>query len=164
MGLMLPGPLVSLLQDLGYQWPQADETTLLQVGRTWTSFADRARQPPQDAQDAAQQVWSANVGKAIEAFEKAWSDARAAHANLLKAATGSEGIGIGMMVCAAIVLALKINVIVQLTALLTEIVSAVAEAPPTLGTSLLEIPVFKEITGKLINLAISLAMNAVMGH
>jgi hypothetical protein len=164
MGLMLPGALVSLLQDLGYQWPEADETTLLQMGQAWTSFAARVRQPPQDAQSAAEQVWLANVGKAIEAFEQEWRQSRGAHANLMDAATGAAGIGIGLMVCAAIVLSLKVNVIVQLTTLLMEIASAIAEAPPTFGTSLLEVPVFKEITGMAINLAISLAMNAVMGH
>jgi hypothetical protein len=164
MDLTPPADVVSVLQDLGFQFPEANQITMLRIGQAWTGFADRARQPLQDAQDAAERVWTANLGKAIDAFEQAWSQSRGAHANLMNAATGGEGIGIGLMVCAAIVLALKINEIVNGTTLLIETASAVAEALPSLGTSLLEIPVFKEITGKLINLAISLAMNAVMGH
>jgi hypothetical protein len=164
MGLMLPGDLVTLLQDLGYQWPEADETTLLAMGHAWLGFGGQARQPPQDAHAAAQQVWSANEGKAIEAFQQAWNHPQAPHANLTDAATGAQGIGIGLMACAGIVLALKINVIVQLTTLAIEIAEALATAVPTFGASLLEIPAFKEITGMAINLVINEAMNAVMGR
>ncbi len=73
------------------------------------------------------------------------------------------GIGAGLMACAGIVLAVKIDVIVQLVSLAIEIIEATATAPVTFGASLLEIPVFKEITGLLINLLINLALNAVMG-
>jgi hypothetical protein len=61
------------------------------------------------------------------------------------------------------VLALKINVIVQLTILLIEIIQAIATAAPTFGASLLEIPVFKKITDMAINLIISQAMEAILG-
>jgi hypothetical protein len=164
MGLMLPSSLVPLLQDLGYMWPEADETQVFQMGQSWTGFPARIGPHVADAHSAAQQVWSANQGDAIDTFQQAWSHPQAPHSNLQDGATGATGIGIGLMACSAIVLALKINVIVQLVTLAIELVEAIATAPVTAGASLLEVPVFKEITGMLINLVISLAMNAIMGH
>jgi hypothetical protein len=163
MGMMLPSNLVTLLQDLGYNWPEADETKLLQMGQSWTGFSGQMGQPVADAHASAQQVWSANQGQAIDAFLQAWNHPQGPHANLRDAATGATGIGIGLMACAGIVLALKVNVIVQLVTLAIELVEAIATAPVTFGASLLEVPVFKEITNMLINLAINLAMNAIMG-
>jgi hypothetical protein len=72
-------------------------------------------------------------------------------------------IGGALFVCAAVVLALKINVIVQLTILAIEILEAIVTAPETFGASLLEIPVFKKLTDMLINLLISQAMEVVLG-
>ncbi|WP_433650306.1 hypothetical protein ACQP2C_28230 [Micromonospora zamorensis] len=72
-------------------------------------------------------------------------------------------IGAGLMVCAGIVLALKINVIVQLTLLAIQIAQAVATAAVTFGASLLEIPIFKLITGALIDQLLNMATEAVLG-
>ena len=41
MGLQLPGELISLLSMLGYNWPQADETKLFEMGNAWMGFPDR---------------------------------------------------------------------------------------------------------------------------
>jgi hypothetical protein len=51
---------------------------------------------------------------------------------------------------------------VQLVMLAIEIFEALATAPETFGASLLEIPVFKEITGMIINAIINEAINALM--
>jgi hypothetical protein len=75
--------------------------------------------------------------------------------------TASNIIGAGLMVCAGIVLALKINVIVQLVQLAIEIASAIAEAVATFGASLLEIPIFKEITSLIIDQLINMALEAI---
>ncbi len=163
MGLMIPGELATLLNDLGYMWPETDEQSLFGMGSSWASFGSGMRQPVTDAHAHAQQVWSANQGQAIDAFKQAWNHQSAPHSNLLDGATGAMGIGAGLLACAGIVLALKINVIVQLVELAVEIVQAIATAPITFGASLLEIPVFKEITGLLINLLINVALNAIMG-
>jgi hypothetical protein len=71
-------------------------------------------------------------------------------------------IGVGLMVCAGIVLALKINVIIQLIQLAIEIASAIAEAAATFGASLAEIPIFKMITSMIIDQLINLAMTAIV--
>jgi len=163
MGLMLPGELVTLLQDLGYDWPEADEEKLFDLGTAWIGFAGELSPIAEHADSAASKVWSQNSGTAIDAFRTHWTSPDSAVAALRDSVTGAQMVGPLLMVAAAVVLALKINVIVQLTILLIEIIEALATAGPKFGASLAEIPVFKEITNRLINLVISLATDAILG-
>jgi hypothetical protein len=162
MGLQLPGELVSLLSMLGYTWPQADEEKLFEMGRAWMNFAGSFPEPLADAGAQAQRVWSANQGEAIEAFRTAWSDQDAPASSLRDGVTACNIIGAGLMVCGGIVLALKINVIVQLTMLAVAIAQAIATAAVTFGASLAEIPIFKEITRIIIDQLINLALEAIL--
>ena len=73
MGLMIPGELATLLNDLGYMWPETDEQSLFEMGSSWAGFGGGISQPVQDAHAHAQQVWSANQGQAIDAFKQAWN-------------------------------------------------------------------------------------------
>jgi hypothetical protein len=163
MGLQLPGELISLLSMLGYTWPEADETKLFEMGNAWIGFPDRITAGLKDADVSAQQVWSGNQDSAIDAFQTSWQQPDSARTNLENGATAATLIGAGLMVCAGIVLALKINVIVQLILLAIEIAEAIATAAPTFGASLAEIPIFKEITQIIIDQLINLALNAVLG-
>lgn len=163
MGLQLPGELVSLLAVLGYTWPEADETKLLEMAGAWMAFPDRITGGLADADAAAQRVWTANHDSAVEAFRASWQQADSARANLEDGATAAHLIGAGLMICAGIVLALKINVIVQLVLLAIEIAQAIATAVATFGASLLEIPIFKMLTQVVIDQLIDLALNAVLG-
>src|SRR6266516_2655431 len=138
MGLQLPGELVSLLGMLGYNWPQGDEEKLLEVGQSWTNFPSRFGDPVTQAHDHAQQVWTENRGQGIDAFQQAWLGDESPVVNLQNSSTAAGMIGVGMMVCAGIVLVLKINVIIQLVQLAIEIASAIAEAVVTAGASLAE--------------------------
>ncbi|MGH3275038.1 MAG: hypothetical protein ACRDNZ_12050 [Streptosporangiaceae bacterium] len=152
-----------LAQDCGYDWTLLNEEDLVNLSRVWTGVSGPLQQLTADAHAAAQLLQSANQGQAADAFWRAWNDPQAPRANIHAAASGATGIGIGLIACAGIVLALKVNVIIQLTALAAEIAQAAAEAPETGSLSLAEIPVLKEITGKMIELATNLAMNAVLG-
>lgn len=67
-----------------------------------------------------------------------------------------------VFVAAGLVLALKINVIVQLSILVIEIVQAIATAAVTFGASLAEIPIFKKLTDIAINLILSQAIEALL--
>jgi hypothetical protein len=160
---MLPGELVTLLNDLGYNWPEADEEKLFSMGTTWQQFAPQLAPLVDRAQAAAQRVWNENGGDAVDAFRARFTAEDAALASLRDSVTGAQVVGPALMVVAAVVLALKINVIVQLTVLAIEIIEAIATAGPTFGASLLEIPVFKEITNRLVNLCISMATEAILG-
>jgi len=160
---MLPGEVADLLNDLGYIWPKSDETKLFELGQHWIDFGSTIDEVAQDADHAAALAWSSNRGDSIEAFRRYWSADDAPSHSCHAGTTGSIAVGGALIVCAAAVLALKINVIVQLTILLIEIAEALATAVPTFGASLLEIPVFKKLTDMLINLLISTAMEVVLG-
>jgi hypothetical protein len=163
MGMTLPGELERLLNDLGFTWPEIDEQRLFELGGAWSSYGTRLEKISADAQRAAEEVWSGNSGPAIEAFKSRWEHERSPAQILGKGATAGHALGAILMVCAAVVLALKINVIVQLTILLMEIIEAIATAPETFGASLLEIPVFKEIQQMIINAIINEAINTILG-
>lgn len=161
MGLQLPGELVSLLSMLGYNWPEADEEKLFQMGNSWLGFSGKIAQPLSDVDGHARRVWAENQGDAIEAFQNAWNHEESPKSNLEDFTTAADIIGAGLIVCAGVVLALKINVIVQLVMLAIEIAQAIAETVVTFGASLLEIPIFKEITSLIIDQLINLAMEAI---
>jgi len=163
MGMQLPGELATLLQDLGYNWPKSDEEKLFNKGGNWLSFSGKMNQPVTEANSHATRVYTENKAEGVQAFQTSWNGSDSPHNNLLNGTTGGTIIGAGLMICGGIVLALKINVIVQLVQLAIEIFQAIVTAPETFGVSLAEIPVFKKITSMLVNLCISLAMNAVLG-
>lgn len=163
MGLTLPSELERLLNDLGFTWPEIDEQRLFVLGQAWTEYGSRLEQISGDAQSAAQEVWTGNSGAEIDAFKARWEHEKSPAEILKKGATAGHVLGAILMVCAAIVLGLKINVIVQLTILLIEILEAIATAPETFGASLLEIPVFKEIQQMIINAIVNEVVNAILG-
>jgi hypothetical protein len=163
MGLQIPGELADLLGELGYIWPKSDEEKLFQLAQDWIGFAGTLGAVGQDADRAVQAALTGNSGKDIDAFQAAWGADDSGRTVLRDGETGAQVIGACLIVCAGVVLALKINVIVQLTILAMEIIEAIATAPPTFGASLLEIPVFKKIADLAINFLISQAMEVVLG-
>lgn len=163
MGIDIPGELADLLNELGYTWPKSDETQLFELGGEWLDLAGRLEPLVAEAASVTGPVREANSGPAMDAFLSAWEGDSAAVHTLEQGVAGANVIGGALMVCAGIVLALKINVIVQLTILLIQIIQAIATAPPTFGASLLEIPVFKKLADIAINFLINQALEVVLG-
>jgi hypothetical protein len=163
VGIELPGELADLLNELGFIWPKSDESALLGMGQAWTRLGDTLHDVTGEADAGMKAAVGLNTGEAIEAFQSRWTVDKSAANVLAKAAGASPAVGGAVMVCAGVVLALKINVIVQLTILLAQIIQAIATAPATLGVSLVEIPVFKKITELAINYLISQAMETILG-
>ncbi|GLZ80246.1 hypothetical protein Afil01_50530 [Actinorhabdospora filicis] len=163
MGINIPGELADLLNELGYTWPKSDESKLFELGRDWLDFAGKLTPIAGEAAAAADKARSGNKGAAIEAFGKAWDHEDSAVTVLNRAVVGGQMVGGALFVCAAVVLALKINVIVQLTILLIEIIQAIATAAVTFGASLAEIPIFKKLADIAIDLIIDKALEAVLG-
>jgi hypothetical protein len=163
MGLTLPGELVTVLGWIGYDWPTSDEEKLFGMGQAWLNFAGDVSGASADAADGARRVTDANTGAAVAAFQRWWSSPDSAPATLADAPTGATILGAGLIVCAAIVLILKIQVIVQLVLLAVQVAQAIATAVATLGASLLEIPVFKMITEAIVGILIDQAINALLG-
>lgn len=146
MGMQLPGELRSLLEILGYTWPEADETLLIQMGQSWIGFGSRLGSIVTDAQSTASTVWSQNMGGDISAFQTWWGGEESPAQTLGDGVNAATLTGTGLMICGAIVLALKIAVIVQLIVLAVQIAQALATAPVTFGASLAEIPIFQQLT------------------
>jgi hypothetical protein len=162
VGLTLPGELVSVLGMIGYDWPTSDEEKLFAMGQAWLSFAADVEQASSSVGEGARQVISMSAGPAVEAFQGWWSGEENAPATLSGASTGAVVLGAGLIVCAAIVLMLKIQVIIQLILLAIQIAQAIATAVVTFGASLLEIPLFKMITQTVVGLLQDQAINAVL--
>jgi hypothetical protein len=163
MGMQLPGELVSILGMLGYDWPTSDEEKLYELGQAWLGFSGQLRDAAASATQVAQQVWDGNQGQAIEAFRGWWTGGDSAPTVLDKGSGGAMKVGVGLIVCAGIVLALKISVITQLAILAFQIAQAIATAVVTFGASLAEIPIFKILTSKVLDLLIDRAIAAVLG-
>jgi hypothetical protein len=146
----IPGELRSLLGLLGYNWPEADETALVEMGRAWMSFSDRLEAIVSDATSTASEVWSEHEGEAVAAFQDWWARQDSPAKTLLDGANAATLTGTGLMICGGIVLALKVAVIAQLAILAVEVAQAVATAAPTFGASLAEIPIFQQLTRRIV--------------
>jgi hypothetical protein len=164
MGLQLPGELTTFLQIIGYNWPQGDETKLFEIGQKWMKFANTVKQISDGSHQAAQPVWQQNSGQDISAFQNHIGGNDGPVKILGDSSTASTVLGAGMAICGAIVLALKIQMIVQLVTLAIQTAQAIAMAVPTFGASLAEIPIFQQIcrtlVGKLIDQVIGKLLNA----
>ncbi|MEU4396910.1 hypothetical protein ACIQH6_08320 [Micromonospora orduensis] len=162
MGLQLPGELVSVLGWLGFSWPEADEERMFELGQQWLRLADEVAGPVTAASNAATSLWQSSAGEAIDAFQAAWTAETSPAGNLENAGQGARILGLAMIVCAGIVLALKINVIVQLALLAFQVAQAIATAVATFGASLLEIPIFKIIAELIIDQLIGMALDMIL--
>jgi hypothetical protein len=162
VGLQLPGELVSLLGMLGYTWPEADEEKLFEMAQHWLELAGTVRTISTEAQGHGAAVVAANTSEAIAAFQGRWTGQDAPINNLTDGATAAQGVGLGLMVMAGVVLALKVNVIVQLVILAIQIAQAIATAAVTFGASLAQIPIFKMITSMILDQLFGLAMEALL--
>ncbi|MEH1054562.1 hypothetical protein V6U89_05035 [Micromonospora sp. CPCC 206171] len=162
MGLTLPGELASLLSMIGYDWPESDETAIFQLAGEWTGMAEKINGSVARLDSAARTVLETNRGESITAFASEWNDKESAARNIADATNPTNVIAIGLMAAAGVVLALKIQVIIQLILLAIQIAQAIATAVATFGASLLEIPIFKMITGLIVDQLIGLAVDTVL--
>jgi hypothetical protein len=152
--LQLPGQLAHFLNVIGYKWPESDETKLFEMGQKWTKFGTDLNQVLDTAEKGASQVWSENQGKDIAKFADHWKHSDGPAKILHDAAKAAQIIGTGMCVISAIILALKTQMIVQLVQLMIQTLQAIAAAAATWGASLSWIPIYNQITSKLVGMII----------
>ncbi|MFB4276619.1 MULTISPECIES: WXG100-like domain-containing protein [unclassified Nonomuraea] len=163
MGMKLPAGLAKVMNLTGRQWPMSDEEKLLRMGLAWLGMSGDVGRLAGSAGALAATAWTVQEGASVTAAHDAWDGPDSPQKNLLDGLTGADIIGLGLMVCAAIVLVLKVNFIVQLIQLAIQLFQAMAAAPATMGASTLQVPILMEITGRLLDLCITVAMNGVMG-
>lgn len=162
MGMQLPGELITLLSVLGYEWPESDEEKIFNLAGEWTGMAEQIGPRVESLSAAARSLIEGNSGGDIDAFQADWEKEDSALTNIADIGDPSYEINIGLVITAGIILALKIAVIVQLAILAFQIAWAIATAPVTFGASMLQVPIFKQITGFIIDQLLDQALNAVM--
>lgn len=163
MSIQISVRAAELLNDLGYFWPEVDEDKANELAKLWLELASTLQRIRTDAEAAAARVVRENAAQAMDAFRELWQRDDSGAVVLDHGRTGALAIAGALTVCAAAVVALKVNVLIQLGLLVAEIVQAVATAEVTAGASLLEIPAFKSLTGLAINYLISQAMKVILG-
>ncbi|MBB4691676.1 hypothetical protein [Paractinoplanes abujensis] len=154
----IPAELRSLLGILGFTWPEADETALVEMGQAWIAFSDRLEGIVADASSTAAEVWTEHEGESFAAFQAWWARQDSPAQSLLDGANAATLTGTGLMICGGIVLALKVAMIAQLALLALQIAQAVATAAPTFGASLLEIPLFQQLSRTIVGNLVEDAM------
>lgn len=140
MVINLPPELGEILNILGFDWPMSNEDQLFEMGQEWMNVAGRIDEQLQEAARSAQRAWAENMGESIDAFQQWWEAEDSPAQALSKAAVGANLGGAALMICAGIVLALKIAVIVQLVLLAIQIAAAIAAAAATFGIASAALP------------------------
>ena len=133
MVINLPSELGEVLNILGFNWPMSNEDQLFEMGQEWMDLAGRLGEQMQEATQIAEQTWAENSGESIEAFREWWESEDAPLGTVNEAVAGANLGGAALMICAGIVLALKIAVIIQLVILAIQIAAALAAAAATFG-------------------------------
>ncbi|GIF04268.1 WXG100-like domain-containing protein [Actinoplanes siamensis] len=146
MTITLPPELIEPLSWIGLEWPEADEDQLQADGRAWIEHGTRMRAHAEQATATARQVWLANEGAGVEAFERWWNGEDGPGRHLTEAATAAELIGGALIAMAGVTIGLKAAFLAQLTALAIEVGQAVATATVTAGATLAEIPAWIALT------------------
>ncbi|MFI6389144.1 hypothetical protein ACIBHY_23840 [Nonomuraea sp. NPDC050547] len=163
MGMQPPAGLGKVMYSLGRHWPMTDEEYLFKIGLAWMALGRDMGTAVNKSETPAAGVWAEQKGDGVTAFRQAWNAGDSPQGNLRDGTTGAGVIGLGLMVLAAIVLILKINFIVQLIQLVIQLQIAIAAAPATMGASTARMPIIMEITGRLLDLCVTIAMNGVIG-
>ncbi|WP_405723963.1 PE-PGRS family protein [Streptomyces sp. NBC_01537] len=133
---MLPGEVAWVLNLLGYDWPEADESKIMEAAGAWRTFAEEVAQLEARGVTTAGQVISSNSGDAADSFAEAWRQfSDGGDGYLSDARQTAEFIAVALDGVAVEVMIVKAMVIAQLIALAFEFAAAQAAAPFTFGLS-----------------------------
>ncbi len=163
MAVMLPGEVSYLLNMLGFEWPEGNEDKIFSYAGRWMSYAGEVGAANELAGQSKAHALSRNVGPAMEAFQKAFDEIDGVKDVAEKLAMAGTITGGCLLVVGGIVIALKIAFVVNLVMLAIQIAQAVAAAAATFGASLAWIPIAKEIARRLLELALNLALEKILG-
>ncbi|GAA4991682.1 hypothetical protein [Actinopolymorpha pittospori] len=162
MGMQLPSELSTALGFIGIDWPTSDEEKIFGMGGSWLGFAGQLKTVAGDATQAVEKVSDGHRGPTVESFRKLW-DEYGGTKNLDIASAAGMGFSVGLFVYAAVVLVLKINAMIQLVILTIQVAQAIATAVVSMGTSLLQIPVFRQITKNIVENLGWMAIGEIIG-
>ncbi|GAA2925688.1 hypothetical protein GCM10020221_22040 [Streptomyces thioluteus] len=133
MGVVLPDKLVFVLDLIGVNWPNVDEDDYRDMAKSLRSFADDVDTGRGDSNVALNRLLSTNRGEMTEAIEAHVKKLNGKHLHNL--AEGGRLLAGGLDAAAVVVAGAKGAAIFQLGLLATEVATAQAAAPFTLGLS-----------------------------
>lgn len=162
MALMIPSELATLLSVIGHEWPSSNEDALMEAGQAWRELGGKLIEIESQATTSAAQVWADQIGQDIDAFKKWWESDEGPADSLTQGATGAMIGGSGLMLCSVLVLTLKIMIIVQLAILAVQIALAIAQAAFTFGASLAQVPIFQQITRRIVDTIIDQVISKLL--
>lgn len=163
MAIMLPGEVSYLLNMLGFEWPEGNEDRIFDYATRWMTYAGEVGSANQLAGQAKIHALTNNSGPAMTAFQQAFDEAEGVKDVAEKLALAGTLTGGCLLLVGVAVIALKIAFVVNLVLLAIQIAEAVAAAAATFGASLAWIPIAKEIARRLLELALNLAIEKLMG-
>lgn len=163
MAVMLPGELSYLLNMMGFEWPEGNEDTVFDYANRWMSYADEVGGSNELAGQAEQHVLANNEGPAMEAFMAKFNEADGVKDVAQKLALAGNISGGCLLFVGGLIIALKIAFVVNLAILAYQIAMAVAAAAATFGASMAWIPVAKEICRRLLEFALNMLLEQLMG-
>lgn len=162
MSINLPGVLVQFINMCGFEFPEGQETEILQWASKWQRFSDAVTRLVQTSTEAADYVKSRNEGPAVTAFVANFegdNSPKDVSENLSKAASVT---GTCLLVIGAAILVLKILMIVDLAVFAAKFWAAIAAIPATFGASLGWIPPAQMLCQNLIKIGIEMAAKKVL--
>ncbi|WP_309238606.1 HNH/ENDO VII family nuclease [Actinoplanes aureus] len=132
MSIELPGPMVWVINLLGYSWPEADEDAMAAAGQAWHAFAATLRETDGAASGVVREMTHFNTAASLEAFAQSWPTDQHHHELGVDAAdlTGTMLEGGSTAVQAT-----KIAILGILAVTAASIAAAAAATPFTLGAS-----------------------------
>lgn len=163
MAIMLPGEVSYLLNMLGFEWPEGNEDTVFSYAQEWMSYGASVGEVVTLSRAAEAHALDNNTGPAMEAFRADFNDTEGIADVAQKLALAGNITGGCLLLIGGMIIALKIAFVVNLVSLAIQIAQAVAAAAATFGASLAWIPVAREICRRLIEFAINLAVEKLMG-
>jgi hypothetical protein len=164
MTMHMPSELADALSLLGFDWPDADEDKLNDMGKAWSTFAGELRNLVGEADRHAQAVWTGNAGAAVAAFQKSWTGPMAPVTNLRDAADAAAYIAVGLSTAAKVVIALKVEFLVEVGAFARTcyLAALAAKTPWTAAAAIAAVIAHKIIVTQALNAAIQLAIEALL--
>lgn len=139
MGLVLPQPLVWVLDIVGVDWPNVDEDQLRSAADELRQMSQELTGDTDDAKSQIEQMLQENSSESLQLFEALWNKLSGSH--LPQVAQAMNVVAGALDAGAVIVVGMKVAAIAQLAILAAEIISDQVEAAFTFGASEALIPI-----------------------
>ncbi|GAA2183134.1 hypothetical protein GCM10009785_25410 [Brooklawnia cerclae] len=159
MAIILPAELVTALQYLGYEWPSSNEDVLNANADAFTQARTVAATAADDVEAAIAYVARSNSGEACNVFVSYMLGDESNLSSLRDFDEASGLIADGFHVIAGVVVVLKSVVIAELIILAAAIAAAVGSGGLAAGAVVLA----REAAKRLVDMAIGVAIEQVLG-